>query len=153
MRKTITILCLLLCAAFSTAQDGGGAPGKGNFDPKDFEQRLEKFVVKEAGITKTEAAKFLPIYREMRQKQIAIMDADRQARKKKPATDKECEAVIKAHDAAEVQLKRVLQTYHAKMLAVIPASKVMKVTLAENKFHREAFRKAPGKGQPPRPKK
>lgn len=153
MRKII--LCFLFCLSVvaAAAQDKGGTPEKGAFSPKEFEANLEKYVIKEAGITAKEAEKFLPVYREMRQKQIDIMDAERKTQAKKPATEKECEATIKAHDNAEIQLKKIVQTYHNKMLEIIPASKIMKVTRAENQFHRDSFRQMHDKRQPPRPRK
>ncbi len=152
MQRIILLTFFTLLTLAVPAQNNGQAD-KPDFSPKEFEAKLEKFVVKEAGLTKDEAAKFLPVYREMRQKQITVMDADRKARSKKPKTEKECEEIIKAHDNAEIQLKKIVQTYHNKMLAIIPASKIMKVTVAENKFHRDSFRQAHDKRQPPKPRK
>ncbi len=152
MQKIIIAFLFSLCVISASAQTAG-TPEKGAFSPKEFEANLEKYVIKEAGITAKEAEKFLPVYREMRQKQIDIMDAERKTQTKKPATEKECEATIKAHDNAEIQLKKIVQTYHNKMLEIIPASKIMKVTRAENQFHRDSFRQMHDNPKPPRPRK
>ncbi len=149
MRRILLVFCFSLALSSAAAQGAG----RGGFSPKQFEADLEKYVVKEAGITKKEAEKFLPIYREMRQKQIAVMDAERKTRAGKPATEKECETVIRAHDSAEIQLKKIVQTYHNRMLSVIPASKILKVTAAENEFHRDSFRRMHDGKHPPRPRK
>ncbi len=153
MQKIILACLLCFFGAVASAQDTSDARKKGDFSPQEFEACLEEYVVKEASLTKAETQKFLPIYREMRQKQVAAMDAERSARLKKPSTEKECEEAIKAHDNTEIQLKKIVQTYHNKMLEVISASKVMKVTMAENKFHREKFRQMHDKRQPPASKK
>ncbi len=153
MRRVIFIFCLLLSATLAVAQDEAKGQVKGHFDPKDFELNLEQYVVKEAGLTKAEEEKFLPIYREMRQKQVQVLDAQRKSRDNKPTTEKEWEALVKSHDNAEIELKKIMQTYHNKMLTVVPASKIVKMMRAENEFHRNSFRQHVGESPPPRPKK
>ncbi len=152
MRRILFICCMMLSSALTMAQEE--APGKkGNFDPKAFEQDLEQYIVKEAGLTKAEEEKFLPIYREMRQKQIKVMDSGRKALENKPTTEKDFETLLKTHDNEDIELKKIAQTYHNKMLTVVPASKVIKVIRAEQNFHRNTFRQHIGTNPPPRPKK
>ncbi len=143
---------MLLSSVMAMAQEEAPGP-KGNFDPKAFEQDLEQYIVKEAGLTKAEEEKFLPIYREMRQKQIKVMDSTRKAFENKPTTEKDFENLLKTHDNQDIELKKIAQTYHNKMLNVVPASKVVKVIRAEQNFHRDTFRQHMGKNPPPQPKK
>ncbi len=150
MKKIIIIFSLFFSAVVAMAQGDGSPQQKGDFNPKDFETHLEQYVVKEAGITKEEATKFLPIYREMRQKQIQTMEAERDTWARKATTEKEWETRMKAHDNTEIELKKIAQTYHNKMLSVIPASKIMKVVKAENDFHRDSFRQHVGNNPPPK---
>lgn len=150
-RKIFLILMLALSVLQGTAQQDnnhGGKGQKGHFDPIRFEAQMEKFVVTQAGITQQESARFLPIYREMRKKHVEAMHHDRESRKNKPLTEKQWEERLKAHDAMQVQLKKIAQTYHNKMLRVIPASKVVKVSMAENRFHRDFFSKMYKKDKP-----
>ncbi len=153
MRRIMFTLCLLFAAGVLLAQEENAVPQKGNFDAKDFEERLEQHVIQEAGLTKAEEEKFLPLYQEMRLKQVQAMKDERTAREKKPTTETECEAVIKAHDEMEVELKKLVQEYHDKMLAVIPASKLIKVMKAEQDFHRDSFREHVGVPAPPQQSK
>ncbi len=153
MRQVIYTFLLALIPLFAVAQDSDRAPQGHEFSPKDFEAGLEQYVVKEAGLTKEEEAKFLPIYREMRQKQVETMKKEHINRDKMPATEEEWAAAVKAHDDAELQLKKIAATYHNKLLSVLAASKVMKVLRAENEYHRDIFRQHIGKNPPPRPKK
>ncbi len=135
-------MALVLAATVSALAQPGKQQGKREkFNPQKFEMRLEKYVVKEACITEAEAEKFLPLFREMRQKQIETMNEARKARVKKPVTEEEWADALKAHDNKEIQLKKILQTYHNRMLKVLPASKIIKMIRAEERFHREVFAK------------
>lgn len=134
MRKILLIIIITFAVAPTYAQKNTK-----RFDPKNFEEQLEKYVVKEANITKKESAKFLPIYREMRKQIISILNEERKMQQQSPTTEKEWEAALKSHDNWEVQLKKVSQIYHNRMLTVIPASKVMNVMRAEDDFYRESL--------------
>lgn len=117
------------------------------FDPVKFETDLEQYVIKEAGITAAEQKNFLPIFRDMRKKQVALMESSRKNFSKKPTTEQEWADVVKAHDEHEIQMKKLAQTFHIKALKVISASKLMKVIRAEESFHRQQFRQFSGRGQ------
>lgn len=115
------------------------------FNPQQFERELEKFVVKEAALTKSEASKFLPIYREMRAKQHAVFDKFIKPTRPDFNNEEECAKAIREHDNNDIKLKQIQRTYHNKFLKVISAKKVMKVIRAEDDFHRNALRKAGAK--------
>lgn len=142
MRKIYIIICLVAFSLSITAQEHGRQnKGQRHFDPQKFEQQLEQFVVKKAELTQEESDKFLPIFREMRQKEIALMKESRRTLKGKPSSEEECKSAIRNHDSSEVQLKKIQQTYHQRMLKDISAKKILKACLATDEFHREAFRK------------
>lgn len=142
MRKLLLIFCMVFAAVAVSAQ-GNKGQGKDQkaFDPQKFEQQLEQYVVKGAGFTQAEAAKFLPLFRELRKKTTAIMEANAKKMKGRPTTEQECADAMKGFLESEVQLKKIEQTYTLKMLKVVPATKLIKVKHAEEEFHREAFRK------------
>ena len=58
----------------------------------------------------------------------------------KPADEAECKKVVQKRDIYELELKTIQQTYHNKFFTVLPASKVYDVIIAEDRFHRRAFR-------------
>lgn len=146
--KLILSLLLLLATITVSAQHKG-------FDPQRFEAELETFVIKQAGICQNEQNAFLRIFREKRQKEVAVMTARRARMGKKLTSEREWQEALQAFDNEDIQLKKIQQTYHNKMLKVIPASKVMKVTRAEDEFHRQKFAQhqqrrgqgGPGNGQ------
>ncbi len=114
--------------------------GNRKFDPARFEADLEKFITAEARLTQSEAAKFFPLYREMRQKQMAYFKKDRNLFKNIKSNDnKACEKAIREHDANEIAIKKIQSTYHGKFLKVLSPSKILQIMKAEDKFHRQLF--------------
>ena len=72
------IIVILFCLTATIATFAQGSPQK--FSPEKFQADLQEYIVKEAKLTPQEAAKFLPLYSEMFQKQRAIYDRQRQLR-------------------------------------------------------------------------
>ena len=110
------------------------------FSPEKFQAEMEQFITKEAGLTDEEAAKFFPLFREMQQKQRAIFEKVRKEGFTKPVDDAACRKLVERRDACELEQKKIQQTYHQKFFSVISPSKVFDVLIAEERFHRRAFR-------------
>jgi Spy/CpxP family protein refolding chaperone len=135
MKKTITtILCLFIMLTLSAQQ------GPQRFSPEKFQADLEQFIVKEANLTQQEAAKFLPLYREMQQKQRAVYAKIKKECSQRPSNEEEIKKVVQKRDAYELELKTIQQTYHNKFFKVLQPSKVFDAIIAEDRFHRRAFR-------------
>ena len=128
------MMFLLVGAGMTQAQE----PRK--FSPEKFQAEMEQFITKEAGLTAEEAAKFFPLYREMLQKQRAIFEKVRKEGFTKPVDDAACRKLVERRDACELEQKKIQQTYHQKFFSVISPSKVFDVLIAEERFHRRAFR-------------
>ena len=110
---------------------------------------MEQFITKEANLTPEEAAKFFPLFREMQQKQRAIFAKVRKEGFVKPVDDASCRKLVERRDANELEQKKIQQLYHQKFFCVISPSKVFDVLspskvfdvlIAEERFHRRAFR-------------
>lgn len=119
---------------------GVSAEEQQKFSPEKFQADLEQYITTEAGLTIEEAAKFFPLYREMQQKQRVVYNKIHELFKL-PHDEASCKRAIQRRDQLEIELKQIAQTYHNKFLRVIPASKVIGTIVAEDKFHRRAFRK------------
>lgn len=119
---------------------GASAEEQQKFSPEKFQADLEQYITTEAGLTNEEAAKYFPLYREMQQKQRVVYNKIHELFKL-PHDEASCKRAIQRRDQLEIELKRIAQTYHNKFLRVIPASKVIGTIVAEDKFHRRAFRK------------
>ena len=131
------ILCCLISLVFVVSAMRADHPQK--FSPEKFQADMEQYITKEAELTPEEADKFFPLYREMQQKE---------ARKNKPTDEASFRKAVEKRDCQEIELKQILQTYHSKFFGVLPASKVYRVIIAEDKFHRNAFRQWGGHHKP-----
>ncbi|MBP3247534.1 MAG: hypothetical protein J6M36_06550 [Prevotella sp.] len=135
MRKLLVFAVLMFVVAL-----GASAEEQQKFSPEKFQADLEQYITTEAGLTNEEAAKFFPLYREMQQKQRVVYNKIHELFKL-PHDEASCKRAIQRRDQLEIELKQIAQTYHNKFLRVIPASKVIGTIVAEDKFHRRAFRK------------
>jgi hypothetical protein len=57
-----------------------------------------------------------------------------------PSDEAASKRAIQRRDQYELELKQIAQTYHNKFLRVVSATKVYKTIIAEDQFHRRAFR-------------
>ena len=135
MKKLLVFAVLMLMVVL-----GALAEDQQKFSPEKFQADLEQYITTEAGLTNEEAAKFFPLYREMQQKQRVVYNKMHELFKL-PHDEASCKRAVQRRDQLEIELKQIAQTYHNKFLRVIPASKVIGTIVAEDKFHRRAFRK------------
>lgn len=140
-RRYIIVLLVLLCSVVAMAQE----PKK--FDLVQFEADLEQFVATEARLTPTESATFFPLYREMRKKQMAYFGYHRRWHIVDESDDKACAEAIRRMDSNDLEIKRLQQLYHEKFLHILPASKVFRIIKAEEKFHRQQFKRIRNNGK------
>lgn len=141
LRRYIISILLVLCSVLAIAQE----PKK--FDPAQFEADLEQFVTTEARLTPAESAEFFPLYREMRKKQMAYFCDHRRWHYVDEADDKACADAIRRIDNNDLEIKRLQQAYHEKFLRILPASKVYRIIKAEEKFHRQQFKRIHANGK------
>ena len=134
MKKIVVSAVLMLMVVL-----GANAEEQQKFSPEKFQADLEQFITNEAGLTSEEAAKFFPLYREMQQKQRVVYNKMHELFKL-PHDEASSKHAIQRRDQYEIELKQIAQTYHNKFLRVLPASKVIGTIIAEDKFHRRAFR-------------
>ena len=110
-------IILLLCVFFSVSL----LHAQGKFDFNRIKAESHSFMTKEAGLTAQEAARFFPVFDEMRSKQRGYFDKLRAIHSARPASEREASKMIEQADAYEIQLKQIEQRYHKEMLKVIPA--------------------------------
>ena len=137
--KRIFLLCniILLTSLAVMAQK----TQQRKFNPEKFRQEMVNYVVREAKLTQQETAAFVPVYKEMLEKQRKIFDQMKVIDKSCPQTDRECRDKIKQRDKLDIELKKQHQAYHSRMMTIIPPCKVLKVIKAEDSFHRKMLRK------------
>lgn len=131
----------MLCVFFSVSL----LHAQGKFDFNRIKAESHSFMTKEAGLSAQEAARFFPVYDEMRDKQRGYFDKLRAIHSSKPLSEREAREAIEKADGYEIQLRQIEQRYHKEMLKVIPATKLLRVLEAERRFHRQTFRRMAGK--------
>ena len=134
-----------------TAQNQTENEKRQKFDPAKFETQLEQFITKHADLSQQEATAFFPLYREMRSKQRGYFEEMRKFRHVDTNDDKKCREAIEKKDKNDLEMKKIQKDYHEKFLKVLPASKVLKVIKAEEKFHRNAFQRVVKPGDRKKP--
>ncbi len=134
-------IILMLCVFFSVSL----LHAQGKFDFNKIKAESHSFMTKEAGLSAQEAARFFPVYDEMREKQRGYFDKLRAIHSSKPSSEREAREAIEKADGYEIQLRQIEQRYHKEMLKVIPATKLLRVLEAERRFHRQTFRRMAGK--------
>ena len=138
MRKLRVIVFCLYASVTLYAQDGK------KFSPEKFEADLQEFVKKEANMDAQEAARFFPLLKEMHKQQRAIYGRMMELGRSKPASEAACAEAIKHRDKCNLELRELEQTFHKRMLRVLPASKLYDAIQAESRFHRRMMRGANG---------
>lgn len=138
MRKLTTIVVLAMLTLSIHAQGQGNRQQR--FSPEKFEADFQEYITKEAKLTQQEVDAFFPIYKEMQEKQRKLFDRQRDLAKTKPADEEGCLKAIKEGDEVELELKRIQQAYHQKLLKKLSASKVYDILKAEQRYLRHVMR-------------
>ncbi len=136
--RTTVIMILMLCTfGVANGQHRKHPP----FNPAKFEADLEQFITVNACLSPSQAASFFPVYRQMMKKQRALFDEMRRLRMINPKDNEACEEAIRKQDELDIQIKQLQQEYHGRFLMMLPANKVLSIIKAEEKFHRQIFKK------------
>lgn len=127
---------------------GGIAVGQGKLTDekrKEFDAQKVAFFTQELDLSPAEAAVFWPLYNEMQKKNREIESQMRkgfhEAKNTKGLKDENYATGLGKMLDAEQDMLDVKKEYYARMLRVIPASKIWKLGEAERKFHRQLFDK------------
>ena len=134
-----TVLMILMLCTFGVAN--GQHRKRPPFNPAKFEADLEQFITVNACLSPSPAASFFPVYRPRMKKQRALFDEMRRLRMINPKDNEACEEAIRKQDELDIQIKQLQQEYHGRFLMMLPANKVLSIIKAEEKFHRQIFKK------------
>ena len=137
LRTTVLIILMLCTFGVANGQHRKRPP----FNPAKFEADLEQFITVNACLSPSQAASFFPVYRQMMKKQRALFDEMRRLRMINPKDNEACEEAIRKQDELDIQIKQLQQEYHGRFLMMLPANKILSIIKAEEKFHRQIFKK------------
>lgn len=134
-----TVLMILMLCTFGVAN--GQHRKRPPFNPAKFAADLEQFITVNACLSPSQAASFFPVYRQMMKKQRLLFDEMRRLRMINLKDNEACEEAIRKQDELDIQIKQLQQEYHGRFLMMLPANKVLSIIKAEEKFHRQIFKK------------
>ncbi len=149
--KRAILFCLSLALLLTTA----AAQRPGRFSPEEFRAKQESYITKAAKLTKAEADKFFPIYREMKDKQRQYASQAQALKRNHPAsgaTDKDYSATVSKIAELEAEAARIQVEYYKKLCKAVSAKKVYAAILADDDFNRRLMQHFDG-GRQQKPRK
>ncbi|MBR5106650.1 MAG: hypothetical protein IK098_01275 [Bacteroidales bacterium] len=145
MKKVISVLCALVVLTLGAFAQGPQGPRRGADTGWRERVRAEKvaFLTEEIDLTESEAQVFWPIYNEIQKSQRDGFEAVKNAydamakgvEEKKGS--KEMEKLVKAYIDAKEKNEGIETKYLNKLLKVLPAEKVARYYVAEEKFRHQ----------------
>lgn len=138
----LLVLCPLLAFADPYDPECKGDPDR-RFSPEEFMRRSEAFITAEAKLTPAESAKFFPLFREMKEKQRRLMMEKGKllhAAAKDNQSEADCLKALNKIEDIEEDIVEIGENYQKRFLKRIPASKLVKVLIAEQRFERRMLR-------------
>lgn len=143
-RIALMALIALFTISYAAAQNNEG--GKPRFDPKEFQQRMETELTRQAGLSAEEAKVFFPIYKEMKEKLRGIGQQIHELKKKCQKQDETaCTTTIAKIKQLQVESAQTEQAYYRRLVETVPATKVFAVMKAEDDFHRRMVQAGRGR--------
>ena len=147
MKKLIALL-VLLCGFMPLLWAADGCDQ--HLSREEFRTKQKAYIIEQAKLTKEEAAKFFPIYFELRDKKKKLNDESWNLMRKgkddktTEAQYKEINEKIAENRIAADQLDR---TYLGKFNKILSSKKIFLVQRAEMRFHREMIKGMHRKGE------
>ena len=145
MKKVISVLCALVVLSVGAFAQGPQGPRRGGDNGWRERVRAETvaFLTEEIDLTEREAQVFWPIYNEIQKSQRDGFEAVKNAYDamakgvEEKKSSKEMEKLVKAYIDAKEKNEGIETKYLNKLLKVLPAEKVARYYVAEEKFRHQ----------------
>ena len=145
MKKVFSVLCALMVLSMGAFAQGPQGPRRGADNGWRERVRAEKvaFLTEEIDLTESEAQVFWPIYNEIQKSERDSFEAVKKAYDamakgvEEKKSSKEMEKLVKAYIDAKEKNEGIETKYLNKLLKVLPAEKVARYYVAEEKFRHQ----------------
>ena len=145
MKKVFSVLCALVVLSLGAFAQGPQGPRRGADNGWRERVRAEKvaFLTEEIDLTESEAQVFWPIYNEIQKSERDSFEAVKKAYDamakgvEEKKSSKEMEKLVKAYIDAKEKNEGIETKYLNKLLKVLPAEKVARYYVAEEKFRHQ----------------
>ena len=148
---------LMTCAMGSNAQNNEGENGPrhamqgrtSNFNPEEFNKKMQEHIKKGAQLTDDEAAKVMPVYNELNAKKRECNEKMREVKNAiaEGTSESDAQDAISRLASLKEDEARLHRTYYKKMADAVGARKVLNIIKAEDEFHRQMFRMSGRQGR------
>ena len=142
MKRYLLLFISVICLAAS-AQEQTGKPRPPRITPEEFQAKQKEFITQHADLTEEESTAFFPLYFELQSKKHEVNGRVwKKARAVRPheRTEEECNEMIDAWADAKIECATLEKQYLAQFKKILPAKKLMRVQMAEDRFQRELLR-------------
>lgn len=143
MKRYLTVLLMGLVCLAATAQEQGQRPHRPHMTPEEYQAKQKEFITQHAELTEEESTAFFPLYFELqRKKHEANRRVWKQVRAVPPheRTEEECDQMIDAMADVKIECATLEKEYLGRFKEILPAKKLMRVQMAEERFQRELLR-------------
>ena len=147
MKKVISVLCLLAVLATGALAQEQQQRGRHDRSGNGWRERVraEKvaFLIEQVDLTESEAQVFWPIYNQIQKEQREAFEAVRKAYEamekglQEGKTGKEMEKLVNAYVDAKDKNEGIETKYLNKLMKALPAEKVARYYVAEEKFRHQ----------------
>lgn len=137
---SLAFIAIILITSAQAQNNGSHRP---QMTPEDFQIKQKEFIIHQAELTDEESAAFFPLYFELQSKKHEINGrAWKKVRSARPheRTEEECNEMIDALADVKIECAMLEKEYLAKFKKILPAKKLMRVQMAENRFQREILK-------------
>ena len=143
MRQYLTILVACLACLSATAQEQRQHPERPRMTPEEYQAKQKEFIIRHAELTEEESAAFFPLYFELQsQKHEINRSVWKEARAVAPneRTEEEYMAMIDALADVKIACALLEKDYLHRFKKILPAKKLMRVQMAEERYQRELLK-------------
>jgi hypothetical protein len=143
-------MAIVLLNHFAAAQEEQDRTQK--FDKQSFQARRNAYITAEVGLTADEAAAFIPLDNELKQKQFdagrKCRKLNRESRALKKLSDETCLKLIDCNIETRVREAQLEKEYYEKFKQLLSPLKLYKYQQADFKFMREFMRDGERRSDP-----
>lgn len=143
MRRVLLLAFSAIILISSSAQAQNNSVRRPHMTAEEFQTKQKEFIIHHAELTNEESAVFFPLYFELQSKKHEINGrAWKKVRSVRPheRTEEECNEMIDALADVKIECAMLEKEYLAKFKKILPAKKLMRVQMAENRFQREILK-------------
>ncbi len=152
MKKLIVLIFVLLgCSPLVLLASG---ENEQRMTREEFRAKQQAFIAEKAGLTKSEAEKFFPLYFELQDEKKQLNDKAwklmRQGRNEN-VSEEQYEEILEGVYNTRIASDELEKSYFEKFRKILSCKKIYEVQQAEMRFHRVWLKNMHGKGNPHKP--